>query len=185
MFGWFRRNTGTDDPLDSLGQIAEVAERDPRLAARRLRALGVRARDRFAFEARDHAVYRAAYEALHGPVGPASADVALLAWRALGDDPSLRALLRVAETRSEPFLAVVDDAANSRDGAAGQLEALALLGSDPSVAMVLVGDLDLVLRRSFLIAITAAPSVLNASEVIGELADLAVAQGLQARTVPA
>jgi hypothetical protein len=185
MFGWLKRGPIADDPLDALARVASLAQDDPRRAARELRALGVRERGRFALGASDHDAYRAAFETLHGAVAPSSADVAVLGWEHLGDDPDLRSLLRAAEACSEPFVAVVDDGPRSRDGAAGQLEALALLGDDESVAMVLIGDLDLLLRRSFVVGITAPASVLDAAEVIGELADLAVAQGLQARTVPA
>lgn len=54
---------------------------------------------------------------------------------------------------------------------------------DPSVQGV--GDLDLLLRRSFLLDVLAAGDAGDDLEVIPELSDLAVKRGLMARFVPA
>ncbi len=183
-----RRDEGRDDPevaLAELEAVRERATRDPRGAASQLRHAGRRHRNAFAVQGSQHDLYRAAYEALHGPVPPRPEDVAVVRWESLGEDPSLRALtMRLDRTRA-PYVLVTPEDDRADSGAGGQLEALALLAADASVALVLAGDLDLVLRRSFLDALSVPAHLLDASEVIVELSDLAAAAGLQARTVPA
>lgn len=182
------RASGRASPEAALAELEAVRERarhDPRGAAARLRAAGRRHRATFDLRGPHHDVFRAAYEAFHGPIPTASDDVFVLTWASLGEDPNLRVLMMRLEPERAPYALVTPDDVGAASGAAGQLEALALLDAEPSVALVLVGDLDLVLRRSFLAGVSVPAHLLDASEVIGELADLAVAAGLQARTVPA
>lgn len=183
-----RRGSGRADPeaaLIDLEAVRERALRDPRAASARLRAVGRRHRATFDLRGPHHDLFRAIYETLHGPIPTGSDDVFVLTWESLGEDPNLRMLTMRLEPVHAPYALVTPEDVGSASGAAGQLEALALLDAEPSVALVLVGDLDLVLRRSFLAGLSVPAHLLDVSEVIGELADLAVAAGLQARTVPA
>lgn len=187
---WFGGRQGSDRPdpeaaLTELEAVRERAARDPRGAAARLRAVGRRHHAAFDLRGPLHDVFRAAYEGLHGPVDVPSADVFVLSWESLGEEPNLRALTMRLDAVRAPFVLVTSDDARVDVGAAGQLEALALMATEPSVALVLAGDLDLVLRRSFLDALSVPAHLLDVSEVIVELSDLAAAAGLQARTVPA
>ena len=177
-----------DDPEAALAALETVRARaghDQRGAAKRLRAAGRRHPAEFDLRGPHHDVFRAAYEALHGAVPTASADVHVLTWESLGDEPNLRVLLMRLESVRARRIAVLSDDPRVASAPAGQLEALALLDAEASVAFVVAGDVDLVVRASFLEGLSVPAHLLDASEVIVELADLAVASGLQARSVPA
>jgi hypothetical protein len=192
--GFFRRwfagdhAAHDDDPgvaLAALEAVLAQAERDPRGAATRLRAAGRRHHTLFDLRGPQHDAFRATYEALHGAIPTLAGDVHVTTWQSLGEEPSLRVLMMQIDSVRASRIAVLGDDPRSAAAPAGQLEALALLDAEPTVALVIAGDLDLVVRASFLAGLSVPAHLLDVSEVILELADLAVAAGLQARSVPA
>ncbi|TVR92039.1 MAG: hypothetical protein EA416_08330 [Trueperaceae bacterium] len=190
FLSWFAgdRTKRADDPESALAELEAVrtqADRDPRGAAKRLRAAGRRHHAQFDLRGPHHGVFRAAYEALHGAIPTEPSDVHVLTWESLGEEPSLRALMMQLESVRAGRIVLLSEDPRGESAPAGQLEALALLDADPSVALVVAGDVDLVVRASFLAGLSVPGHLLDVSEVILELADLAVASGLQARSVPA
>ena len=97
----------------------------------------------------------------------------------------MQSVVDLAAVTELPYLLLRAHDPGAESGAAGELEALLELERDDSVALVLVGDVDLMLRRSFLLALLASDDLPDAEEVIPDLGDLAVALGLQAKFVPA
>jgi hypothetical protein len=182
------RGTRVDDAEAALAALEAVrtqADHDPRGAAKRLRAAGRRHHTLFDLRGPHHDLYRTAYEALHGAIPTASDGVHVTTWESLGEEPSLRLLMMQLDSVRASRIVVLSDDPRGATAPAGQLEALALLDTDPSVALVVAGDLDLVVRASFLEGLSVPAHLLDVSEVMVELADLAVASGLQARSVPA
>ncbi len=177
-----------DDPETALAALEAVhaqAERDPPGAAKRLRVAGRRHHTLFDLRGLHHDVFRATYEALHGAIPTASGDVHVTTWESLGEEPSLRDLMMQLDSVRASRIVILSDDPRGATAPAGQLEALALLDAEPTVALVIAGDLDLVVRASFLEGLSVPAHLLDVSEVMIELADLAVAAGLQARSVPA
>ena len=164
-----------EHPLEALQRVGD---------GRALRRLGVRHRAAFRHGAEHHEAFRAA-AAAHGavPATPA-AEVHVVHWEDLAET-TVRSVVDLAAVTELPYLLLRAGDPRSDSGAAGELEALQELEGDASVALVLVGDLDLLLRRSFLLALLASDALPDAEEVIPELSDLAVARGLQAKFVPA
>jgi len=192
--GFFRRwlagdrTMHDDDPEAALAALEAVhaqAERDPAGAAKRLRVAGRRHHTLFDLRGLHHDVFRATYEALHGAIPTAAGDVHVTTWESLGEEPSLRVLMMQLDSVRASRVVILSDDPRGTTAPAGQLEALALLDAEPTVALVIAGDLDLVVRASFLEGLSVPAHLLDVSEVMIELADLAVAAGLQARSVPA
>ncbi len=188
LFG-ARDVSGEDDPSAALTALESVEARandDPNEARRRLREAGRRHRGSFRLGGELHDAFRAAFVALHPQAPPPpTSDVVAVPWEELGSEPSLRLLVnRVGSGRARHVLVRSDDPRTGA-GAAGELEALALLEHDDRVALVVVGGLDLAVRRSFLDALSLPASLLDASEVLLTLSDEAVAAGLETRAVPA
>lgn len=189
---WLRRRFGGDprpgacEPeaaLEALRTVMATAELDAAAAARSLRDVGRTHRACCVVTGPLHVPFRAAYEALYGPIGTATDDVAVVPWTALGAPPSLRAMRIAVDERRGSVVLVTPDDARAAAGAAAQLDALALVTDDADVALVLAGDLDLVLRRRFVDDANLNTHALDASDVIGALGDAAVAASMQVRSV--
>ncbi len=151
---------------------------------RRLRSIGTRHRGTFRHGGELHAAYRDAWHATHGsaPVTPPD-DVHLARWEDL-TEPSVRDIVDLCATTELPYLLVRADDPRAVSGAGGELEALAQLEREPDVALVLVGDVDILVRRAFLLDLLASDDLPDALEVVPELTDLANARGLRATFVP-
>ncbi len=177
-----------DDASSALAALESVqagAEIDRAEAKHRLREFGRRHRRFFRFGADLHAAFRDAFEALHGDVGVATEAVMAVPWEDLGEEPDLRVLeMRVRDSRAR-YVVVRSDDPHTGAGASGELEAFSLLEREPAVALVLVGGLDLVLRRSFLEGVTAPARLPDVSEALMVFFDRAAAEGLDTRAVDA
>jgi len=164
-----------EDPIEALRSTAD---------GRALRRLGVRHRAAFRHGAEHHDAFRAAAATrVAVPATPASS-VHVVHWEDLVE-PTVRSVVDLAAVTELPYLLLRTRDPRAESGAAGELEALVELERDDAVALVLVGDVDLVLRRSFLVALLASDALPDAEEVIPELCDLAAARGMQAKFVPA
>jgi hypothetical protein len=69
-------------------------------------------------------------------------------------------------------------------GAGGELEALEQLESESDVVMVLIGDADIIVRRSFLLDLLDGDEMVDARDVVPELTDLAKARGMRVTFLP-
>jgi hypothetical protein len=177
LFGGGTGATETEDPSAAL----ERARGDERA----LRRAGKRHRASFALGAPLHDAYREAWREARGsaPATP-QGNVHVVHWEDF-DDPSVRDVVDLCSVTEAPYLLLraLDRRADS--GAGGELEALEQLEREHDVALVLVGDVDVVVRRSFLLDVLASDDVPDALEVIPELSDLANTRGLRATFVPA
>ena len=192
--GFLRRLFGArderdeDDAASALAALESVqagAALDPAEAKHRLREAGRRHRRFFRFGADLHDAFRAAFEALHGDVGVAPEAVTAVPWEELGEEPDLRVLDMRVRPSDARFVVVRSDDPRTGAGASGELEALSLLAREPTVALVLVGGLDLVLRRSFLDGVIAPAALPDVSEALLVFFDRAAAEGLDTRAVEA
>ena len=180
--GFFRRllGGGSDDATDDDPRAALQNAADERA----LRRLGVRWRAEFRHGGPLHAEFRAAVAAKAAAPATPPAAVHVVLWEDLGE-PTVRDVVDLAAVTEAPFVLLRAHDPRAQSGAYGELEALLELEGDDGVALVLVGDLDLLLRRTFLLDLLAAGDAPDTLEVIPDLSDLAVARGLEARFVPA
>jgi len=188
--GLFRRLFGSGGHTDDEDPQAALASAGDERALRRL---GVRRRSEFAHGGALHADFRAAAATLGITPQTAPDTIPLFHWEDLGTphapgapaDPTVQDVVDLAAVTEAPYLLLRTRDARAVSGALGELEALCELEKDETVALVLVGDVDLFLRRAFLLDVLAARDAGNALEVIPDLSDLAVKRGLQARFVAA
>jgi hypothetical protein len=176
------RDDGPGVALDALEAIATSAARDPEAARAQLRRAGRRHDARFAIGGELHDVYRAAYEALHERVSASSDQVHVVLCRALAPAPTLRALQRSVRRVAAPIV-VVRAEARTAAGAAGELEALALLADDASLDAVVIGERDVLLRRSLLDGLLLSERVLAPDAVAGALVEAMRDAGATVRSV--
>ncbi len=191
--GFLRRLFGARDERDddasgalaALESVQAGAALDRADSQRRLREAGRRHRRFFRFGADLHDAFRTAFEALHGAVGAPPEAVMVVPWEDLGEEPELRVLdVRVRSAQAR-YVIVRSDDPRTGAGASGELEALCLLVREPTVALVLVGGMDLVLRRSFLDGVSAPAVLPDVSDALIVFFDKAAAEGLETRAVDA
>lgn len=132
--------------LDDLRAAMELLDAKPTEAATRLRLVGSLHHDRFGIGAADHGAYRAAHISLHGAPLTPSEVVRVTTFEAMADPRTARDLLGFAADSPQGFVLVRVTDADVRHGAGGELEALALLESQPELDKVAIGTSDLMLR---------------------------------------
>lgn len=177
------RDGGPEAALAAIEAVARDASRDPERARGALHRVGRTHHAHFGIGSGLHDVYRAAFEALQRRVPIPSHDVRAVRCTALAPVPSVRAVQRSVRRGTEPFVLVRCEERADLASAAGELTALALLGEDPRVGMVVVGERDAIFRRVLFAAALLPDRALAADDVVDALGDVVQRAGSTVRVV--